>query len=354
MNTEMRDLLTDMVNRLLSDHCNGESWAALDNGEDNDVLWQVLAEQGLPQAGVASEKGGSDLGIADLMALARLTGYHACPVPLVETMLHNWLADQAGQPAAVGFGTLAGLDEWPLPTVSDQGRLTGRLYLVPWASEANAVITIARGADGVPGLAAFAPDADGVQMHNVANIAAEPRSNLTLKQVPVLWHQPLPDGMTHTITDMLLALARSAQMAGAMERAVEMSTVYVMERVQFGRPLARFQAVQHMLAEAAQHFAASAAMTECAADCFGRADFDLLVAAAKARSSEAVRPVTDAVHQVHGAMGFTREYALQFFTRRLWSWRDEAGAESRWQQMLGKHLLNSDEPLWSMLTTLAR
>jgi acyl-CoA dehydrogenase len=124
-------------------------------------------------------------------------------------------------------------------------------------------------------------------------------------------------------------------MVGAMERCLDYAIAYAMERQQFGRPIAKFQAIQHMLADAAGQFAAAAASADLAADSVGQADFDFTVAVAKARVGEAAGKVAEICHQVHGAMGFTQEHPLHFATRRLWSWRDEFGHEAYWQQRIG-------------------
>ncbi len=56
-------------------------------------------------------------------------------------------------------------------------------------------------------------------------------------------------------------------------------------------------------------------------------------------------------HQVHGAIGFTYEYALQFLTRRLWSWRAEFGANGEWGEVLGRMAVaQGGEHLWACLT----
>ncbi|MGH3614174.1 MAG: acyl-CoA dehydrogenase family protein, partial [Pseudonocardia sp.] len=128
------------------------------------------------------------------------------------------------------------------------------------------------------------------------------------------------------------------------------------ERVQFGRPIARFQAVQQQLALAAEEVAASGAAAEAAArvaerDGFGAGSTSFAVAAAKARTSEAAGVVARIAHQVHGAIGFTREHALRLLTTRLWAWRDEDGAEAQWQAELGGRVLAAGpNGLWPLLT----
>jgi acyl-CoA dehydrogenase len=65
---------------------------------------------------------------------------------------------------------------------------------------------------------------------------------------------------------------------------------------------------------------------------------------------EATGKVAEVCHQVHGAMGFTQEHPLHFATRRLWSWRDEFGHETFWQERIGRMVCSAGgEALWPML-----
>ena len=73
-------------------------------------------------------------------------------------------------------------------------------------------------------------------------------------------------------------------------------------------------------------------------------------ALAKSRASEAVATVNGVAHQVTAAMGFTREFPLHRFTRRLWAWRDEYGSEHAWHERLGALVLGKGgDGLWPFL-----
>jgi acyl-CoA dehydrogenase len=130
---------------------------------------------------------------------------------------------------------------------------------------------------------------------------------------------------------------------------------YAGERVQFGRPIARFQAVQQQLALAAAEVAAAGAAADAAAATAAREGLDsaataFAVAAAKARTGEAATEVARIAHQVHGAIGFTREHDLRRWTTRLWAWRDEDGSDARWQRELGERVLGEGpEALWPLV-----
>jgi acyl-CoA dehydrogenase len=75
------------------------------------------------------------------------------------------------------------------------------------------------------------------------------------------------------------------------------------------------------------------------------------VAAAKIRAGEAVAIVCRTAHQVHGAVGFTREHRLQRLSRRAWAWRDENGSEEEWADWLGTAIARQGAAtLWPSLT----
>ena len=115
---------------------------------------------------------------------------------------------------------------------------------------------------------------------------------------------------------------------------------YANERHQFGRPIGKFQAIQHQLSVISEHtFAARmAAQIGCHGD--AATPDRLRVAVAKARTSEAALEVAALAHSIHGAIGFTEEFDLQLFTRRLHLWRQAAGAESYWHGVVGDALVD--------------
>lgn len=137
-------------------------------------------------------------------------------------------------------------------------------------------------------------------------------------------------------TERLRALATTCQMAGAMSAALELTVQFARERQQFGKALSTFQAIQQQLAVFAEEVAATnmAAASACRARDRGPARFE--IAAAKLRANIAVGTVTSVAHQVHGAMGFTKEYKLQRLTKALWQWRSDHGNDRHWSDELGR------------------
>ena len=151
------------------------------------------------------------------------------------------------------------------------------------------------------------------------------------------------------------AVMRSQQMAGAMTRVLQQCIQYARDREQFGRPIGRFQAVQHNIAMLAAETAAAGSAADAAVKAIDRYGLDdprtkIAVASGKIRSGEAAGSGAAIAHQVHGAMGYTHEYSLHQSTRRLWAWRDDFGPESLWAGRLGRQVAAAgDSELWPAL-----
>lgn len=347
---DMSAILQEQASRLFQQYVTKDSLSAVDDGEWPAALWQEMERAGLPLALVAEAAGGVGLPAEDALHLLRLSGYHTLPLPLGETMLAAGFWTEAGGDLPEGSIALA-QGELALTKATDGYKVSGTLRRVAWGARANHVLLVARDAAGLAHLVLLPKNAGSIEPRR--NVAYEPRDTLTFNGVALAAAavRPAPAAMQ---ADGLLAfgaLLRVQQMVGAMERVLDHSLTYANERVQFGRPIAKFQAVQHMLAVAAGHYAASAAAADAAIEAYGKAEFDFAVAVAKARVGEAAGEVAAIGHQVHAAMGFTQEHPLHFATRRLWSWRDEFGAEAFWQERLGRLICaQGGEALWPMLT----
>nr|WP_234880488.1 acyl-CoA dehydrogenase family protein [Mycolicibacterium phocaicum] len=129
------------------------------------------------------------------------------------------------------------------------------------------------------------------------------------------------------------AWCRCVQIVGAFDAAAELTIAHTETRVQFGRPLGAFQAVQHslatMLGEIERARAATTlAVTAAAQYGFADARTGYATTVAKVAVGRAVAPVTTIAHQLHGAIGTTAEHPLWRATMRARSWADEFGGTS--------------------------
>jgi acyl-CoA dehydrogenase len=309
-------------------------------------LWAICEETGLARLTLPEAAGGSEGSFADAATVLAAAGRFAARVPLVETdLLAGWLLHVAGIDLPAGpLSAVAAADL----EIAD-GRATGRLRRVPWG-RAVAGVAVLTGERVV--LVDTAVDAAGLEIVEGTNVAEEPRDDLVLTGSAVRV-APLPEDAMAEFP-LRAALGRSLLLAGASRGALEMAVRYATERVQFGRPIAKLQAIQQTLALAAAEVAAAEASSATAArqaDRCGVVAAASAIAAAKARTGEAAGQVARIAHQVHGAIGFTREHDLRLMTTRLWAWRDEDGADAFWHEQLGEWALQAGQGgLWATLT----
>lgn len=142
-----------------------------------------------------------------------------------------------------------------------------------------------------------------------------------------------------------------AQAAGALDAALVMSIEYANTRVQFGKAIGQFQAVQQSLALFAVEAAAVNVAGQAAAAALDTGDALFEIAAAKLRTNMAIGVGTAIAHQVHGAIGFTQEYGLHHLTTALIAWRSACGNDRYWADILGGlACANGGAGLWSEIT----
>ena len=340
MSEDLLQIVLDQTDRMLGENVTKEVLSASDRGTWPGDLWRSVEEAGLLHAMVPEARDGIGLSWNDTSALIRRMGYWALPVPLPETIIANWLwcsagGDKLDGPAA--FGPVVHHDRIVVEEGPDGYLLQGTMHHVPWPSNVRQLIVLA--ADGAGGrrlclLPAHKIVASGSRL----NLAREPRENVCLDGITISSKHTRSISLASVELGLqpYAAAIRAQQIAGGLERSLEFALKYANERVQFGRPIARFQAIQHMLAVAACHVAAATAAADALSQAERLDDALLAIAIAKARCGEAAGTVAAICHQVHGAMGFTQEHSLHFTTRRLWSWRDEGGSETHWQGWIGR------------------
>jgi acyl-CoA dehydrogenase len=358
-----RELLRDTVEDLLAGHCTpGRVAAAAGTGWDA-ALWQALEGTGLTLAGSPEEAGGSGGDLASAADIAVAAGAAAAPVPLAETLAAGMLLARAGVPIPAGPLTMAAAaDRSAAPgpdAVPGRGAALRRgsaLRRVPYGRLAT---TVAAGSgEGGDWLAVITRPA-GVRSGR--NLAGEPRDEVEPGAGAEV--HDAPPG-TADYARRLRLLFRSLLIAGAAQRALDLTVTYVREREQFGRPLARFPTVQQELARMAGEVALIGAATQAAvADELAAgagaplgADAVSAVLAAKAQASHSAGIVAAIAHQLHGAIGTTEEHRLRLTTTRLWSWRDEDGPEAECFAELGRAALGAGAGggLWPWLSGSAR
>jgi acyl-CoA dehydrogenase len=342
------DMLRETADRLLQAHCDTATQRAADQGTWPAALWQAVEAAALHRALVPEEVGGFGVAVPDALSLLRVAGAHALPLPLAETMLASWLLAKAGLALPDGplsVGPARDGESLTLARTGDVWHVSGTLTRIPWARDVAALAVLAQH-DGKAWVALVGKQSWSIEPGE--NVAREPRDTVRFDGPAIAGAQ---SAVMPSTLKALGAAMRTQQIAGALTRLTEMTTQYAQERIQFGRPIGKFQAVQQNLAVLAGQTAAAVAGADIAADAFGDDPRILPIAAGKARAGEAAGIAAAIAHQVHGAIGFTFEHSLRFLTRRLWSWRDEFGNDAFWNRLLGHHMAKAGaDAVWPEIT----
>jgi len=320
------DLFADAVGQLLQDQCTPAQVRAIEAGGASAELWRHLEDAGFADALVPQAQGGAGLGLAQVFGVWTVCGAHVLPVPLAETMVARALLALAGVERPTGAIALAEgrlqADGTLRCAPARMGRVASNVLVAHdggWQ-----LLSVARAASQA---AAFCLDAH--LSWSAAEVAAVPR-------LPIA----LPGGVDlRTLHAALIA----AQLAGALMSVFDRTLRYANERNQFGRPIGKFQAIQHQLAVMSEHVFAARMAARLGCESAGVYPERLRVAVAKARCSAAALAVAEAGHAIHGAIGFTEEYDLQLYTRRLHAWRQVAGSESHWHDVAGAALVDGHQ-----------
>lgn len=325
-------LLLQAVREALSPLHTPDTWRAADaSGQAPEVLalWQAQGFEGLIRP---ESHNGAGLALNQLFDVWALLGEWACPLPLglglVAQALHQ---AHPNSPTPPVLTTVA-------PQLHIDASGTWHALAVPWGRTAQAVL--------------FEHDQ---QLMWLPTEGGHQQASGRSDRLHADWQWPQGAAQAQVLgpavgLTALGAVVLAAHMAGALSAVLHRTVNYANERQQFGRPIGKFQAIQHHIAVMAEHTHAVHLATQTAVAHLSVPAASgvpvvspSLAALAKARASEAVPLVCNLAHAVHGAMGITAEYPLHHHTRRLHAWRLDFGAESHWQRVLGEAWLASGE-----------
>jgi alkylation response protein AidB-like acyl-CoA dehydrogenase len=213
----------------------------------------------------------------------------------------------ASAPASVSFETVVFTADLAAPATAGQGGVA-----VDAASIAKALV-VAPGRDGSTLGAVEIPDAPGGVDLTRPTVAVD-------RAAPT----PVEDGAPISADDLTgwtaLGLAMTcADLLGVMRGAIDLTVSYATERKQFGTAVGSFQAVQHLLADAAVHMEGSRTAALHAAwtvDALPPAEALAAAAAGKAYAARAARAVCEIAIQVHGGIGNTWDCLAHVYLRR--------------------------------------
>ncbi|OMB96860.1 acyl-CoA dehydrogenase [Mycobacterium colombiense] len=303
------------------------------------ALWKALAEAGVFGLAITEEYGGAGGSLDDLAVFYTEAGRALCPTMVHSTVQAALAIDQLGSPDAKA--------RWLPPLASGSVRATTAL----WNARDAAVVAPPLHAESagerwrLNGIADYVLDADVADLIVVSATAAG-RTPVFVVDVRDVSVQPLDmagglraftvrfddvtadaalDGVTapalRRLANTAVALG-SLDLVGVGQAVLDRTVEYTKLRHQFGRPIASFQAAQHLVAN--MHIALAAARLAAHAAVFwlGRGRVATReTAVARMHAAAAARLITLDAHQLHGGMGYVTETDLH-----LWSERARLGS----------------------------
>jgi acyl-CoA dehydrogenase len=337
-------MIEETAARIFADNVEKALLERFEKGEWPARLWALAVDNGLALAMASEESGGIGASWADAYPILRGLGYWQVPLPLSETMIAALLLSAAG--IDIPDGPIALVEEGNAITLAGSGAgatLSGNAPRVAWARHCGHAVVGLGSSIALVSLVA----GNAVRITQRLNPAREPMDEVAFTAAQCIAHTANPFAQLAEPVLTFGAIAKSVMMTGALEWVLEQSVQYAGDRIQFGKPIGKNQAIQQQLALMAGDVAAarmaamvacddapSATTRDCAATVFS-------AATAKIRIGEAATRATSIAHEVHGAIGFTYEHHLNYATRRLWSWREASGADAWWAERLGRAAIES-------------
>jgi alkylation response protein AidB-like acyl-CoA dehydrogenase len=311
-------------------------------------LWKEMADLGWMGLPFPEKYGGGGFTFLDLVILLEEMGRACLPGPFLSTVvlgglpIAKWGTEE--QKKAIlpkickgeAILTLALTEpsaRYDAVSVQAKAKPEGDHYVISGtklfvhdADIADYVIVAARTGDSAnpeEGITLFIVDgkSPGITTYLLRTIAGDKQCELTLNKVKVPKANILGQlnqgwGMMKEIISWA-ALAKAAEMMGGAQQVLEMTIQYAKDRVQFDRPIGSFQIIQHYLADMSVDVDSSRVSLHKAAWMLSEGiSCTKEISVIKGWLSEAYRRVTAQAHQIHGAIGFTKDHDLELYFRR--------------------------------------
>ena len=348
--TQEQDMLRTSARDFLTTECDKAKVRKLEEDEKgySPEIWSKMAELGWQGLMIPDKYEGMGMGFMDLVVVLEEIGRNILPSPFFATVV-------LGAPPIVEAGSEE-MKKDILPKVSkgeailtlaltepsasyradgvelkaaakgDSFVLNGTKLFVEHGNNASYMVIVARtksGGNPENGITLFLVDAKspGIKVEVVDTIGLDKQCEVTFKNVSVPKKNiigELDKGWPIVAKTLQLAtMAKCAEMTGGMQAVLDMSVAYAKERMQYGRPIGSYQAMQHMLADMYTRVLMSKNIVYEAAwmvaeglECADK------VSIAKAWCNEAYKKVTEDGVQVHGAIGTTRDHDMGLYYRR--------------------------------------
>ncbi|HMO45381.1 MAG TPA: acyl-CoA dehydrogenase family protein [Rubrivivax sp.] len=319
----MDTLLTESFDKLLQGACSPAVVREVERSLDTEKLWSEIEASGYLDLLVPGEGGA---GLREAFPLWLACGAHTLPLPLAQTMWARGIAAAAGAELPAGPLAIA-----PHAARAADGAL--RCAGVPFGAVARVLLL-------------RTPEGEALAVPLAAAVVQRSQVHGSLQADVQLAALPADTLRLAGAVDLQAggALITATLMAGALQRLLAMTLQYANDRAQFGKPIAKFQAVQQQLAVLVEQAFAARMAAELGCAEAGLQPQRLRAAVAKARAAEAAERAVGIAHAVHGAIGVTAEFDLQLVTRRLQEWRGDHGSASYWHAELGRALVAARTP----------
>ena len=348
--TEEQDMLRNSARDFLSTECDKAMVRKIEESEEgySPEIWRKMAELGWQGLMIPEQYDGMGMGFLDLMVIFEEIGRNILPSPYFATaVLGSPPIVEAGseemkkeilprvatggailtmaltEPSA---GYTADCVELEAEAKGDNFVLNGTKLFVEFASTSDYMVVVARtksGGDPEDGITLLLVESNspGIKIDAFATTGTDKQCEVVFENVSVpkgnIIGEPDKGWPIIAKTLEIATVAKCAEMVGGMQAVLDMSVDYAKERVQYGRPIGSFQAMQHMLADmfirtdTSKNIVYEAAwMVSEGLECADK------VSIAKAWCNETYKKVTEDGVQVHGAIGTTRDHDMGLYYRR--------------------------------------
>lgn len=347
---EEQRILQKTASTFLKKECPRELVRRLDESDDghSPELWAKMAGLGWMGLFLPEEYGGVDLSFLHMAVLLEEMGFNICPSPFICTTLLGCLpflllgseqqkaeylprvargdliltmalaeSDSGSQPCAIKLKAVQEDGSWVLDGIK---------LFVPYALAADYILCVARTgehADPAKGITLFLVKRNtrGMRVTPLKTVSRDRLCEVAFDSVLIEPANVIgAHGQAWPVIEQVLniaAVARCAEVVGAMRAVLDMTVAYTGQRVQFGHPIGSYQAIQHYLADMWVDLLGTRNLVLKAASRVATGRFDhSAISMAKVRTGNLGRKATSVAHHIFGAIGFTMEHDLHLYHRR--------------------------------------
>lgn len=320
----MQNELFDSFDRLLCDLGLPAQIRSLEVDPNGCAIWEMLCESGFLDVMSPETAGGAGLGWRDSWSMLFVAGRHGLPWPIAQTVYARALLGHLSQPCPQSPIALAGWLEQ-----SAQGQLITRNVQA-----------------GLLASHVLAQQDGSLYLLQSKDAQTEPVGGVGSFDAHMIWSADVVSQCQMSSIDTgeiahALALGLSVTLAGAADRVLAMTLNYANDRVQFGKPIGKFQSIQQQITLLAEQVYGMRMASQLGCQTDSWAPVGQLAALAKAQNSQVASSVASIAHAVHAAIGVTHEYDLQLYTRRIYEWARAGAGSDYWAAKLGQAALAS-------------